>query len=212
MRQLGPIVGEAMRANAALRAFSGFMVFFLAFLLRTEHFPGVPDKVALAEMITAAGLGGLLGSLLGSATRARRPQLITFGLLAASTVITALCAVFFGLWATLVVALAASFAQVLSKLALDSTIQQEVGEEIRTSAFAVSETLNQLSWVTGGLAGLLMSLTSSGVAGLTVAAIGLGISFILLVLQRRRRVLTATRRRAPRPPVSGTGAGPAPAR
>jgi MFS family permease len=212
LRQLGPIVGEAMRANAALRAFSGFMVFFLAFLLRTEHFPGVPDKVALAEMITAAGLGGLLGSLLGSATRARRPQLITFGLLAASTVITALCAVFFGLWATLVVALAASFAQVLSKLALDSTIQQEVGEEIRTSAFAVSETLNQLSWVAGGLAGLLMSLTSSGVAGLTVAAIGLGISFILLVLQRRRRVLTATRRRAPRPPVSGTGAGPAPAR
>jgi len=45
-----------------------------------------------------------------------------------------------------------------------------------------------------------------------VAATGLGISFILLVLQRRRRVLAATRRRAPRPPVSGTGAGPAPAR
>jgi MFS family permease len=203
-RQLGPIVGEAMRANAALRAFSGFMVFFLAFLLRIEHFPGVPDKVALAEMITAAGVG--------SATRARRPQLITFGLLAASTVITALCAVFFGLWATLVVALVAAFGQVLSKLALDSTVQQEVGEEIRTSAFAVSETLNQLSWVVGGLAGLLMSLTASGVAGLIVAATGLGISFILLVLQRRRRVLAATRRRAPRPPVSGTGAGPAPAR
>jgi hypothetical protein len=111
-----------------------------------------------------------------------------------------------------VVALVAAFGQVLSKLALDSTVQQEVGEEIRTSAFAVSETLNQLSWVAGGLAGLLMSLTASGVAGLIVAATGLGISFILLVLQRRRRVLAATRRRAPRPPVSGTGAGPAPAR
>ena len=211
LRQLGPVVGEAMRANAALRAFSGFMVFFLAFLLRIEHFPGVPDKVALAEMIAAAGVGGLLGSLLGSATRARRPQLITFGLLAASTLITALCAVFFGLWAALVVALVAAFGQVLSKLALDSTVQQEVGEEVRTSAFAVSETLNQLSWVAGGLAGLAMSLTSSGVAGLTVAATGLGISFILLVLQRRRRVLAA-RSRARRPPVGGTGTGPAPAR
>jgi len=200
-----------MRANAALRAFSGFMVFFLAFLLRIEHFPGVTDKVALAEMIAAAGVGGLLGSLLGSATRARRPQVITFGLLAASTLITALCAVFFGLWAALVVALVAAFGQVLSKLALDSTVQQEVGEEIRTSAFAVSETLNQLSWVAGGLAGLAMSLTSSGVAGLTVAAAGLGISFILLVLQRRRRVLAA-RSRARRPPVGGTGTGPAPAR
>src|SRR4029077_10662439 len=32
LRHLGPVVGEAMRANATLRAFSGFTVFFLAFL------------------------------------------------------------------------------------------------------------------------------------------------------------------------------------
>jgi MFS family permease len=196
LRQLGPVVGEAMRANASLRAFSGFMVFFLAFLLRIEHFPGVSDKVALAEMITAAGIGGFLGSLVGSGLRTRRPLFITFAMLAAATVITALCAAFFGLWATLVVALVAAFGQVLGKLALDSTVQQEIGEEIRTSAFAASETLHQLSWVAGGLAGLLMSLTSSGVAGLTVAAVGLAISLVLLLLQRRRRILAA-RPRAP---------------
>src|SRR5262249_17472480 len=177
-------------------------------LLRTEHFPGTTDKVALAAMIAAAGVGGLLGSLSGSAMRTQRPQLITFGMLAASTVITALCAVYFSLLAVLVVALVAAFAQVPGKLALGSTVQQEIGEEIRPSAFAASETLNQLSWVAGGLAGLAMSLTSSGVAGLTVAATGLGLSFILLVLQRRRRILTA-RRRAPRPPAGGAGAGPA---
>jgi predicted MFS family arabinose efflux permease len=200
-----------MRANASLRAFSGFMIFFLAFLLRIVHFPGVSDKAALAGMIAAAGVGGFLGSLLGSALKTRRPLFITFGILAFSTVITALCAAYFGLWAALVVALVAAFGQVLSKLALDSTVQQEIGEEIRTSAFAASETLNQLSWVAGGLAGVLLSLTNSGVAGLTVAAAGLGLSFILLVLQRRRRIL-AGRRRAPRPPGSGVGAGPAPAR
>jgi hypothetical protein len=211
LRQLGPVVGEAMRANASMRAFSGFMIFFLAFLLRIVHFPGVTDKAALAGMITAAGVGGLLGSLLGSALKTRRPLFITFGILAFSTVITALCAVYFGLWAALVVALVAAFGQVLSKLALDSTVQQEIGEEIRTSAFAASETLNQLSWVAGGLLGVLLSLTDSGVAGLTVAACGLGISFILLVLHRRRRILAA-RRRAPRPPASGMGTGPAPAR
>src|SRR5215471_10113641 len=189
--QLGPIVGEAMRANASLRAFSGFMVFFLAFLLRTVHFPGVPDKVALAQMIAAAAAGGFLGSVIGSALRTRNPQMITFGLLAASTVITALCAVFFGLWATLVVALIAAFGQVLSKLALDSTVQHEIGEEIRTSAFAVSETLNQLSWVAGGLAGIAMSFTSSGVAGLSFCAVGLALSLTLLLIQRRRRSLVA---------------------
>jgi MFS family permease len=194
LRQLGPVVGEAMRANATLRAFSGFMVFFLAFLLRTVHFPGVNDKVALAEMITAAGIGGLLGSLLGSGLRARRPHLITFGMLAAATVTTALCAVFFGLWATLVVALVAAFGQVLGKLALDSTVQHEVGEQIRSSAFAASETLHQLAWVAGGLAGLLMSLSASGVAGLTVAAVGLAVSLGLLLAHRRRRILAARRR------------------
>jgi MFS family permease len=198
LRQLGPVVGEAMRANATLRAFSGFMVFFLAFLLRIVHFPGVSDKAALAAMIAAAGVGGLLGSLLGSALRTQQPYLITFGMLAASTLITALCAVFFGLAAALVVALVAAFGQVLAKLALDATVQHEVGEEIRTSAFAASETLHQLSWVAGGLAGLLMSLTNSGVMGLAVAAFGLAVSLVILLLQRRQRIMSA-RRRAARP-------------
>jgi MFS family permease len=211
LRQLGPVVGEAMRANATLRAFSGFMVFFLAFLLRIEHFHGVNDKVALAEMITAAGVGGFLGTLAGSAMRSRRPHLITFGMLAVATVTAALCAVFFGLWAALVVALVAAFGQVLGKLALDSTVQHEIGEEIRTSAFAASETLHQLSWVAGGLAGLLMSLTSSGVAGLTVAAVGLALSLTLLLIHRRRRIMAA-RLRVPRPPGSGAGAGATAAR
>ncbi len=197
LRRVGPNVGEAMRANATLRAFSGFMIFFLAFVLRIVHFPGVNDKVALAGMIACAAAGGFLGTALGSALRTRKPYLITFGMLAAATVITAACAAFFGLWAALVVSGVAAFGQVLAKLALDSTVQHEIGEEIRSSTFAVSETLNQLSWVAGGLAGLAMSFTSSGVAGLTVAAVGLGASFILLLARRRRRILGARRPRAP---------------
>lgn len=198
LRAVGPVVGEAMRANATLRAYSGFMVFFLAFLLRTEHFPGVNDKVALAEMIAAAGIGGFLGSALGSALRARRPQVITFGMLTAATLITAACAAVFSLWAALVVALVAAFGQVLVKLALDSTVQQEIGEEIRSSAFAASETLHQLSWVAGGLLGLALSLTNSGVIGLSVAAVALAAALVLLLAQRRRRLLAARRHR-PRP-------------
>ncbi len=191
LRHLGPVVGEAMRANATLRAFSGFTVFFLAFLLRTVHFPGVNDKVALGGLLAAATLGGFAGTALGSALRSRRPYLITFGVLGASTVVTAACALFFGLWAALAVALVAAFGQVLAKLALDSTVQQEIGEDIRSSAFAASETLHQLAWVGGGLAGVALSLTNSGVAGMTVAAVGLCMSFLFLLSQRRRRVLAA---------------------
>jgi MFS family permease len=196
LRRVGPVVGEAMRANATLRAFSGFMVFFLAFLLRIEHFPGFNDKVALMAMIASAAAGGFLGTAVGSGLRSRRPHLITFGMLAAATVITAVCAAFFGLWAALVVSLVAAFGQVLAKLALDSTVQQQIGEEIRSSTFAASETLHQLSWVAGGLAGLAMSFTSSGVAGLTVAAVGLTASLALLLAERRKRILSSRR---PRP-------------
>jgi hypothetical protein len=191
LRRAGPVVGEAMRANATLRAYSGFMIFFLAFLLRIVHFPGVSDKVALASMVVCATAGGFLGSAVGSALRARRPYLITFGVLAAATVITAVCAAFFGLWAALVVALIAAFGQVLAKLALDSTVQQEIPEKNRSSVFGISETLHQLSWVAGGLAGIAMTFTSSGVAGLAVCAVGLGTSLTFLLVQRRHRSLEA---------------------
>src|SRR5499427_5444489 len=194
LRHVGPVVAEAMRANATLRAFSGFTVFFLAFLLRTGHFPGVTDKtdkVALGGLLVAATLGGFLGTALGSALRSQRPYVITFSMLGAATVVTTICAAFFGLWAALAVALVAAFGQVLVKLALDSTVQQEIGEEIRSSAFAASESLHQLAWVAGGLGGVAMSLTNSGVAGMTVAAVGLAGSFLFLLGQRRRRILAA---------------------
>ena len=191
LRSVGPVVGEAMRGNAALRAFSGYMIFFLAFLLRTVHFPGTSDKLALGAMIAAAGAGGFIGTGIGALLKARAPHLILFVLLFMSTAITAVCAVFFGLWAALVVALVAAFGQVLAKLALDSIVQREVPEEVRSSTLAASETIHQLAWVAGGLAGLAMSITDSGVAGLAVAAAGLGVTAILLVASRRRRILAA---------------------
>ncbi|HEX9354030.1 MAG TPA: MFS transporter [Streptosporangiaceae bacterium] len=202
LRSVGPIVGEAMRGNAALRAFSGYMIFFLAFLLRTVHFPGTSDKLALGAMIAAAGAGGFIGTGIGALLKARAPHLILFVLLCASTAVTAACAAFFGLWAVLVVALVAAFSQVLAKLALDSIVQREVREEIRSSTLAASETIHQLAWVAGGLAGLAMSITDSGVAGLAVAAAGLATTAGLLLASRRRRILAAraAAARVPRSP------------
>jgi len=199
LRHVGPVVGEAMRANAALRAFSGFMVFFLAFLLRIEHFHGVNDKIALAEMGAAVVVGGFIGTAVGAGLGSRTPHLIMFMMLSVSTVITAVCAVFFGLWAALAVALVAAFSQVLAKLALDSIVQREIKEEVRSSTLAASETIHQVSWVAGGLAGLAMSITASGIAGLAVAATGLAAATVFLLASRRRRILAARRRMAPQP-------------
>jgi MFS family permease len=196
-RPVGPVVGEALGANITLRAYSGFMIFFLAFILRTVHFGGVSDRLALGEMIAAVAVGGFIGTAIGAAVRSRAPQVIVFGMLTAALVVTSFCALFFGLWAAVIVAFAAAVGQTLVKLALDSIVQREISADVRSSTFAASETLHQLSWVIGGLIGLLMSMTGSGVAGLSVAASGLALSLASLLLARRNRILRARQRPVP---------------
>ena len=57
-----------LRSNAGLRMLSGFLLFFMAFLLRTHPFPGWGTNPALAIAVVAgaAGLGGTTGIALGS--------------------------------------------------------------------------------------------------------------------------------------------------
>jgi len=200
---VGPIVGEAMRANAVLRAFSGYMVFFLAFFLRSEHF-GVSHNVALGALVAAAAAGGLAAMAIGSLLKSRAPQFMLFAMLTLAPVVTAACAWFFSLEAAIAVAFTAALAAGLAKLALDSTVQREIGEEIRSSAFAVSETLNQVANVAGSVAGVLVSMLDNGEVGLAIAAAFLTAALVSLVARRRRRILAAREeqyvpRRRPRP-------------
>jgi MFS family permease len=196
LRSLGPVVRQAVWANAAVRAFAGFMVFFLAFLLRSSHFHGFSQNLALGALVLAAAAGGLIGTAAGALLRSRVPQSMAFGVLVVSIAVCVVCAAMFGLGTALVVAFVASVGTVLAKLALDSTIQREIPEDVRTSAFAVSETVHQVSWVAGGLAGVLISMTNSGPIGLWIAAAGLSAAAILLIVSSRRRRLQPARSQA----------------
>jgi uncharacterized protein (DUF697 family) len=190
LANVGPIVGEAMRGNAVLRAFSGYMVFFLAFYLRSAHF-GVSHNVALGALVAAAAAGGLAAMAIGSLLRARAPAFILFSMLTLAPIVTATCAWFFSLTSVIAVAFTAALAAGLAKLSLDSTVQREIGEEIRSSAFAVSETLNQVANVAGSLAGVLVSMLDNGETGLAIAAACLTVALVTLVARRRRRILAA---------------------
>jgi len=200
--RVGPVVGEAIRANATLRAFSGFLILYLAFLLRTKPFiHPVSPNVALGLLAAAAGAGGLVGTASGS------PQVIVLGTLAIATLTAAVCAVFFGLVAALVVAFVGALGQALGKLGLDAIVQREIGEEVRSSTFAVSETIHQLVWVIGGLIGLSMSIVASnGHLGLSIVAVTLAVSLTLLVYRRaaRRALRRRQRRTESEPTVADT--------
>ncbi len=207
LANVGPVVGEAMRGNAVLRAFSGYMVFFLAFYLRTANF-SVSHNFALGALVAAAAAGGLAAMAIGSLIRARAPVFILFAMLTLAPIVTAVCAFFFSLTAAITVAFTAALAAGLAKLSLDSTVQREIGEEIRSSAFAVSETLNQVANVAGSVAGVLVSMLDNGQAGLAIAAACLTAALVLIVGRRRQRILAQRLSEEPAPPRPRSRPGP----
>lgn len=198
----GPVVAEALRANLTLRVFSGFLVLYLAFLLREQRFGSVSPNLALAMLVGAAGAGGLVGTGAGAWVRARDPGVLILGTLTLATAAAGVTAVMFGLWTALAVAFVGAFAQSLGKLGMDAIVQREIGEEVRSSSFAVSETLHQLAWVVGGVIGLGMSLFADGRIALGIVAAALAVLLGTLGVQRTRR------RRTGRPRRAGPAAGP----
>jgi MFS family permease len=173
-----PLVVRALRCNAGLRLLSGFLTLFMAFLLREEPIPGWEDRpeLLLGVVIGSAGLGNSIGIGLGNVLRNVKPQLVVVIVLLADTVATITAAAFYGLVTVVLLGLTAGVSQALGKLSLDSLIQSEVPVRTRSSAFARSETLLQLSWVVGGFIGIALPLVAQvglGVAGALLLAISL---------------------------------------
>ncbi|MFJ4485244.1 MFS transporter [Streptomyces longwoodensis] len=168
LRTVGIAVTHALGANAALRWLSGFLTFFLAFLLREHPLTGQSAAVSLGIVAVAAGLGNALGTSVGAWLRSRAPELIIVTVVAVVLGAAVVAAAFFGAFLVACLTAVAGFSQALAKLSLDALLQRDVPELVRTSAFARSETLLQMSWVFGGAVGIAMPL--NGALGLSVAA------------------------------------------
>ncbi|MFJ7279470.1 MFS transporter [Kitasatospora sp. NPDC098663] len=197
LRTVGPSVVLALRAMSALRWLVGFLVMFLAFLLRDEPIGGLRPTLALGLVALAAGTGNALGSVLGSWLRTRGPEATVTAMLLLATGATAAAALWYGVVTVVLVAGVAGVAASLGKLSLDALIQRDVPEAVRTSAFARSETLLQLSWVAGGAVGILLPL--NGVLGLSVAA---GVVGLMLLWTVRTLFRVGLRRRPTAPRVA----------
>ncbi|KKZ74674.1 MFS transporter [Streptomyces showdoensis] len=190
LRTVGPSVLHGLQANASQRMLSGFLIFFLAFLLRVHPLSGQSAAVSLGIVGVAAGVGNACGTAVGSLLRDRGhgPEVIIATMLSA-VLGTAICtAIFFGGLMVAVLGAVAGLTQALSKLSLDALIQRDVPEVVRTSAFARSETALQMAWVVGG--GIGIALPLNGTVGMSVAAGILAVGASLSV----RGLLTAARR------------------
>ena len=184
--RLPPGVVVALRANMGLRLLSGFLTMFMAFLLRSEPFPGWESRpeLLLALVIGSAGLGSTIGIGLGSVLRRIRPEVTVVVTLLADVVVAVVVTVFYGLPSAILLGLTAGLTQSLGKLSLDALIQSAIPERRQAGTFARSETLLQLSWVVGGFIGIAVPLVPQ--LGLGIAA-GLLVAWTVWVLLGARR-------------------------
>jgi MFS family permease len=154
-------VAFALRANCGPRWLAGFLLMFVAFLLRDK---GVrPDsslgpELMVGLVIGAAGLGNTLGITLASLLKRITPALTVVLALVADTVAALVAVLFYGLLPLAMLGLVAGLSQALAKVSLDATIQRDIPTQVQASAFARSDTTLQLAWVIGGFVGIALPL------------------------------------------------------
>lgn len=186
LRGIGPRMTTMLRAGAGLRAFTGFLTLFLAFLIRKHPLGVFHPNVDLGVIVACAALGSVLGTTLGGWLKPRQPEILAIISLFSAALIGVVTAIWFNLGTAALAILVANISQSLSKLGLDSVIQRDAVEHVRTSAFARSETVLQLSWVLGGFVAIL--LPSNGSLGLTLGSAVLVVVLLSTVKAVRTRV------------------------
>jgi len=171
--RIPPAVAFALRANCGPRWLSGFLLMFMAFLLR-ENPPdsGLRAEILIGLVIGAAGAGNALGILLASLLKRIDPGVTVVLALVTVAGSTLVCALFYGVLTLVLLGLTAGLAQSLAKFCLDASIQRDVPARVQASAFARSDTTLQLAWVIGGFVGIALPLDP--------ARLGLGVAVAVL--------------------------------
>jgi MFS family permease len=182
--RIPPSMAFALRANCGPRWLSGFLSLFMAFLLRDHPIAGHSPQFLLAAVIGAAGLGNFVGIAAGSLMRRVNPKITVVLAMLVDAGAAVFAALSYGLFTLCLLGFVAGLAQCLAKLSLDSTIQRDVPERVRTSAFARSDTTLQLAWVIGGFVGI--ALPANPRAGMITAAVVL-VAWSLFVLANPSR-------------------------
>ena len=186
-----PAMAFALRANAGPWFMSGFLLMFLAFLLRD---PDVrPDSslgagVMIAIVVGAVGLGRVLGTLAAALLKRITPALAVVLCLVGDAGAALLAALFYSVWTLALLGAVAGLAQALAKFSLDATIQRDVPTQVQASAFGRSDTVCQLAWVVGGFLGIGIPLDPPRL-GLSVVfvAVAAWTAYVLWSRPRRRR-------------------------
>jgi MFS family permease len=171
-RDLQPGVLHGLRCVMGARLMTGFLTFFLAFLLREQPIANIDGVLLLGIVVAAAGIGNSLGTIVGNLSKNVAPEKIGLAVLCVDLAVAIITAAMYSIVTVIALGLVAGLCAQLGKLAYDALVQRDVPEVIRTSVFARSETVFQLCWVFGAGLGITLPL---------IPQLGFGVLAVLLL-------------------------------
>jgi MFS family permease len=153
---LGRNIITALWGNVTIKVMVGFLFLYPAFVAKAHQASGWVQLGMLGLIGAAATIGNFAGNATSARLKLGRPSLLVVRCATAVTAV-ALAAAFTGnLLVAAFATLVTSGSSAIAKASLDASLQDDLPEESRASAFGRSESVLQLAWVAGGATGVLV--------------------------------------------------------
>jgi hypothetical protein len=153
---LGRNIITALWGNCTIKAMVGFLFLYPAFVAKALDANGWVQLGILGGIGAAAGIGNFIGNFTAARMQLGRPAALVVRAAVAVTAMALVAAVVGNLAVAALAAFVTSGASAIAKASLDASLQDDLPEESRASAFGRSESVLQLAWVLGGAMGVLV--------------------------------------------------------
>ena len=153
---MGRNIITALWGNCTIKVMVGFLFLYPAFVAKAQHASGWVQLGMLGLIGAAAAVGNFAGNFASARLRLGRPAVLVVRCTVAVTGIALAAAVAGKLVMAAVATLVTSGSSAIAKASLDASLQDDLPEESRASAFGRSESTLQLAWVLGGALGVLL--------------------------------------------------------
>ncbi|MCB0923706.1 MAG: MFS transporter [Mycobacterium sp.] len=153
---LGRNTIAALWGNCTIKVMVGFLFLYPAFVAKAHDASGWVQLGILGMIGASAGIGNFAGNFTAARLQLGRPAALVVRAAIAVTIMALAAAVTGSLIVAAVATFVTSGASAIAKASLDASLQDDLPEESRASAFGRSESVLQLAWVLGGAMGVLV--------------------------------------------------------
>ncbi|CAN5397931.1 MFS transporter [soil metagenome] len=153
---LGRNIITSLWGNCTIKAMVGFLFLYPAFVAKAHDASGWVQLGILGLIGAAAGIGNFAGNFTAARLKLGRPAALVVRCAVAVMAVAVLTALTGNLFVAAFAALITSGSSAIAKASLDASLQDDLPEESRASAFGRSESFLQLAWVMGGALGVLV--------------------------------------------------------